>query len=218
MNTHSGGQGRGWTNRYLPQLEGLESRCCPTTAKLVGHTLLILGDQHDNTVLISDDGTGEVTVTFDIQSGNASASNDQGENSNGNGTDTNDAAQAQVDVSEQTFTGAERIDCRTFGGDDLLAVVVEGALAENRAVLIDTGKGDDIINLDLTAGVSGEKLKVNVITGAGDDLVQADFGAVDGTDLRFRANLGKGDDQLAVTMSGDITGDANVKVDVDLGK
>ena len=52
--------------RFVPRLEALEDRSCPScTTNLVGSTLTILGDQAANIIEITDDGAGTIKVVCD---------------------------------------------------------------------------------------------------------------------------------------------------------
>src|SRR5260370_3087351 len=56
------------TARFVPQLEALEDRNCPSFIGVRGNTLLIIGDPTADTVSITDSGNGTITGTIDGQS------------------------------------------------------------------------------------------------------------------------------------------------------
>src|SRR5690242_11287929 len=50
---------------FVPRLEALEDRCCPSvSATVTGTTLSIVGDNLANVVTITDDGQGHVSATI----------------------------------------------------------------------------------------------------------------------------------------------------------
>ncbi len=56
--------GLGRSGRVLPKLETLEDRCCPSTVSLnaLTHLLTLTGDASNSTVVVRDDGHGDVQV------------------------------------------------------------------------------------------------------------------------------------------------------------
>jgi hypothetical protein len=66
MSLHLSNRARSQPCTFRPQLEALESRDCPSAVvTFIPHTLLILGDSGDNTVKITDNGSGTVTASVD---------------------------------------------------------------------------------------------------------------------------------------------------------
>jgi len=62
MNSHRGLRGR--HTRFVPRLEALEDRCCPSTIEVSGSTMVIIGDSTDNAVTIHDNGSGTIDATI----------------------------------------------------------------------------------------------------------------------------------------------------------
>jgi hypothetical protein len=61
--------------RFVPRLEALEDRNCPSSIAVEGHTLLIRGDANANTISITDSGNGTITGTIDGQTATGTAIN-----------------------------------------------------------------------------------------------------------------------------------------------
>src|SRR5262249_9395724 len=61
------------STRFVPQLEGLEDRNCPSFIAVHGHTLLIFGDNSADTISIMDSGNGMVTGMINGQSATGTA-------------------------------------------------------------------------------------------------------------------------------------------------
>ncbi len=62
MNSHRGLRRR--HTRFVPRLEDLEDRCCPSTIEVSGSTMVIIGDSTNNAVTIRDDGSGAIDATI----------------------------------------------------------------------------------------------------------------------------------------------------------
>ncbi len=56
--------GLGRSGRVLPQLECLEERCCPSSVSFSNHVLTLQGDATNSTMIVLDDGHGDVQVTL----------------------------------------------------------------------------------------------------------------------------------------------------------
>jgi hypothetical protein len=56
--------GLGRSGRVLPRLESLEDRCCPSSVSFSNHILTLQGDSTNSTMIVRDDGHGDVKVTL----------------------------------------------------------------------------------------------------------------------------------------------------------
>jgi hypothetical protein len=172
---------RQWT--YRPRLEALESRWCPTcTVRVIGDSLLILGDGRPNTVEIHDHGTRGIDLVCDGR------------------------AQTVPDTSRilvLTFGGDDRVDYAWGNPDQAPAP---------RAVGIDLGTGDDTLNSFLGSPEQHTQIGTFVLAahgGPGRDAlhVQADnlaVGDLQERPAKFVVNLygDDGADTLGVQMRG----------------
>jgi hypothetical protein len=113
---------------------------------------------------------------------------------------------ATVDGQTVTGTGVQQIVVISRGGADDITYQLTGPLTTAKHLVLNTGDGDDVVNLDFAAGATGAAIKVDLNTFRGDDDVTADFGTLSATSLFFRNNLGDGNDTLDVTLAGGLVG------------
>jgi hypothetical protein len=182
---------RGRSGRSFLQLEGLELRDCPSSAVLQGHTLFLTGDASDSTMRIRDGGHGNVTATV----------------VDGKGHRT-------------TVTGkdVQRIEIHSKSGNDRIDYALTGTLTTSEQISLDLGKGNDQASLNYAAGVAAPSLTVRVTSSQGYDEVSARFGAIRGTNLDLRTQLGNGPSQFRAWLNGDLTGNAKVFLGVNGGR
>ena len=186
--------GLGRSGRVLPRLECLEDRCCPSTVFLNTHThlLTLTGDASNSTIIVRDDGHGDVQV-----SGLARA----------------------TAAHPLKFTGVTGIEVDSKTGSDNINYALTGPMTKSESLTFNLGKGDDDVRLDFTKGISAPKLAVNVNgVGGGNQNVTALFGSINGTALQLAARLGSGLDHFTESNTGNLTGKANVNIDVTGGK
>lgn len=186
--------GLGRSGRVVPRLEGLEDRCCPSTILFNTHThlLTLTGDASSSTVMVRDDGRGDVTVT-----GLAGA----------------------TAAHPRKFTGVSAIEIDSKTGNDRIDYALTGVLTRSDSLNLNLGRGDDSVKLDFTRGVSAPNLNVNINgTGGSNQDVTALFGSIHGTDLRLAARLGAGLGHFTENVNGNVTGKANVNMAVTGGK
>jgi hypothetical protein len=177
--------GLGRSGRVKPQLESLEDRCCPSTVAFHYHVLTLTGGSSNSTMVVRDDGHGDVAVTL-------------------NGRTTHYAGVQQIDVNSKT-------------GDDTINYALTGRLTTSEQLSLHLGAGSDLVRLDYSRGVAAPNLTINIDGGVGDQNVTALFGPITNTNLQVNANLRYGFDHFTALFNGDLTGRANVDVDVNGG-
>jgi hypothetical protein len=177
-------------HRFVPQCERLENRWCPAASvKAVGHTLLVHGTNGADTIVISDDGMGDVSATITTPAGK---------------------------VLSGSGTGITKINVDSLAGKDNVSYALSAALDQAETLNLHLGKGSDSVFLDYTAGISsGGDLKININGGKGSDQLTADFGPITSAKVALFANLGKGVDSVALNYD-TITG-STVKTNVHTG-
>jgi hypothetical protein len=175
---------RGRAGRARLSLEGLETRDCPSTLLMQGHTLLVqdLATNND-TVTIRDSGHGDVNVVM----------------SDGHGH-----------TRSLTAHSVQKIEVDTGSGNDTINYALTGPLTVSEQLVVNTNAGNDNIKFDFSRGVSAPNLYARVNTGTGDDSVSVLFGAIKNTSIDFRTNLGNGNDHMFARFNGDLTGMAKV--------
>lgn len=100
--------------RFVPRLESLEGRITPVCTILQqGDTLLITGSAQRDVVQVGDDGLGNVTVRCDQER------------------------------TARLFTGVNRIQIRTLGGDDVVRYNLLNNCITARRLDVDLGAGAD---------------------------------------------------------------------------
>src|SRR4051794_33938705 len=223
--------GWSWIGQRRPTLEALESRWNPSTVRFHDGTLAIVGTAGNDTVTITDNGSGQITVSYDntatggggqnggsagSQAGSGSNASNGSSGSNGGGGNTGGGG-GTTGPTTSTFTGVNRVVFLGLGGDDTVNYSLTGELTNSRSILLDLGAGNDTATLDFGAGVAdGGRLRLGVAGGRGDDTVTATFGAVAG-DVSVGADLGAGNDTLNVPSGGGLTGDARLPLAGDGG-
>lgn len=184
--------GLGRSGRVLPKLETLEDRCCPTTVALNAHThlLTLTGGAAASTVVVLDDGHGDIQV-----SGLAGA----------------------TAAHPLKYTGVTGISINSTTGNDVIDYALTGPLTKSEQLTLNLGKGDDQVKLDFTKGVSAPSLNINVNGGLANQDVTALFGSITNTDLQLAARLGNGLEHFTADFNGALAGNANVGVNVQGG-
>src|SRR5688572_12437543 len=152
-----------WVGQRRPQLELLETRWNPSTVKLHGDNLIILGTPAADTVAITDNGQGELTVTYNNtasgrggQNGGSNGSGGSGSNrSNGsNGSDSNGSnggggGGLPPGPTTATFSGVEDVIFLGFDGNDQFTYNLSAALTDERGIRAFLGDGDDTATFGL---------------------------------------------------------------------
>jgi hypothetical protein len=172
-------------NPFVPRLEALEDRCCPSASIVIqGHTMIIHGSDAADIITVRDDGHGAVTASVQSPSGLTK----------GQGSD----------IRAIAIYGGK--------GGDKVDFALTGQLVTNLNLAVHLGKGGDTASLDFGAGINADDVDVDVDGGSGNDLVTAKVGNVTGSNLSFADCLGAGADMLDLTLQGKVTGHSHVKV------
>jgi hypothetical protein len=194
MFSHAMNPALGRAGRFIPKLETLEERCCPSTISLNSqtHLLTLTGDSSNNTIIVRDGGRGDIQV-YGLAGATA--------------------------AHPLKYTGVAAIEMDSKTGNDHLDYALTGALTKPEKLTLNLGKGADQVKLDFTKGVSAASLGVS-INGAGGrgQEVTALFGAITNTNLNLAAHLGDGWNHFTALFNGDLNGSAKADVNVVGGK
>ncbi len=152
------------TRRFLPTLEALEARWCPSSAGISqnGTTLVIQGDGANNIITVSDNGQGGVSASITLANGSKSVS----------------------------ATGITAIKVNGGDGNDTISYSLSNALGQSEKLTLNMGKGSSQINLDFTAGLQNAQLAVDFDGGDGADQLTTQFGAITGSRVNLNEGLG----------------------------
>ena len=184
--------GLGRSGRVLPKLEALEDRCCPSTVSLNAstHLLTLTGAAAASTVVISDDGHGDIQVV-----GMAGA----------------------TAAHPLKYTGVTGLSINSTTGNDVINYALTGPLTKSEQLTLNLGKGNDKVKLDFSKGISAPSLKINVTGGLANQDVTALFGSITNTNLQLAARLGNGLEHFTAQFNGALAGYASVDVNVQGG-
>lgn len=179
---------RAQARRWLPTLENLEVRCCPAHAgiHLGGGTLVISGDDKANTILVTGDGTGAVTVTLDTGTPQTFTGVKHLDIHSGKGNDS---------VTLTYATGVTQphlnVDLHTEDGDDVVNATFGAITNSHLDFNAHLGKGNDAFNLGMNGAVTGK------------------------SDAHFTADGEKGDESFTVNATGaDVASTAKLSFDL----
>jgi hypothetical protein len=182
--------GLGRAGRFIPNLEALEDRCCPSTVSLNSqtHLLTLTGDASNRTIVVRDDGHGDVQV-YGLAGATA--------------------------AHPLKYAGVAAIEMDSKTGNDHLDYALTGALTKPEKLTLNLGRGADQVKLDFTKGVSAASLGISINgVGGGAQSVTALFGAIANTNLQLAAHLGDGWNHFTALLNGDLTGFAKADVNV----
>jgi hypothetical protein len=104
-----------------------------------------------------------------------------------------------------TGSGINRILVDSGAGDDTVNLSLTGALGSDLAVLVHLGKGSDSANLDFSAGVANGHLNVGVSSGGGADRITSTFGTITNEAVEYVLALGAGSDTVGLNLGGAVT-------------
>jgi hypothetical protein len=167
-------------SRFLPRVEALESRWCPSTGGIVqtGSALVIQGDGANDTITVSDNGQGDVTASIIL------------------------AGRTQTRSAE----GITSIQINAGNGNDTIGYALTGALSQPESLMLSLGKGRSQANLDYSAGLTSSALAVDIAGRAGGSQLTTQFGALTNSRLNLREFLGLGGGTSHVNFGGPVSG------------
>ena len=204
--------GLGRSGHVKPQLESLEDRCCPSSATFHSHLLTLTGDSSNSTMIVRDDGHGDVKVTLNGHTSSFSGVQQLLINSKAGNDDINYALTGKL-------TSSEQLSLHLGAGDDRVRLdYSKGVAAPSLHINIDGGGGDQNVTA-LFGAVTNTDLQVNANLGDGFDHFTALFNG----DLTGRANVdvdvngGRGIEGVTIQTHGAIAATAQMSVDVNLG-
>jgi hypothetical protein len=173
----------GRLNRFVPQLESLEDRWCPSASIVInGAVLTVNADNQGDTIYFHDNGAGKVSALIESPKGDVKGS----------------------------ATGISTIKINGGSGNDTIDYDLNGVLITNRGLVLCLDKGDDKVNLDFGAGITSSKLDVDVEAGKGCDKVAIKLGTIADSTVSLMGCLGKGDDTFKTDLLGNILGDSKL--------
>jgi hypothetical protein len=167
-------------SRFLPQVEALESRWCPSTSGIVqsGSALVIQGDGANDTISVSDNGQGGVTASITL------------------------AKRTQT----LSATGITSIQINAGNGNDTINYALTGALSQPESLTLSLGKGRSQANLDFSAGLTNSALAVHIAGRAGASQLTTQFGALSNSRLNLGEFLGLAGGTSHVNFGGPVSG------------
>src|SRR5262245_48931065 len=169
-----------------PRLEVLEGRSCPAVAIVTfAGTMFVLGDSAANDVTITDQGDGNVEAVITSPSNTAT----------------------------REASNITNIVVLAGGGNDTVDYQLDNAVTRAKTLLVDLGSGNDVANLNASAGVNGSYLLATVYGGAGADAITGSIGAVAaGAAAALAFDGGLGNDTVTATSNGLLNGALAVAV------
>jgi hypothetical protein len=172
--------------RFLPTLEALEARWCPSSGIFQhGHTLVIQGDGANDTISVKDNGQGGVSASITLA----------------NGTKT------------KTAIGITKLVINAGGGNDTIGYGLTGAMTQTEKLVLSLGQGSTKASLDFSEGLANARLAVKILGGRGSDQLTTQFGAITGSRVNLTEFLGQAGATSRVNFGGVLSGsDATVTV------
>ena len=204
--------GLGRAGRFTPQLETLEDRCCPSTVTFHTHILTLNGDANNNTMIVRDDGHGDVKVTLNGRTTSASGVQQILINSKGGNDDIDYALTGKLTTSEQLKLNLGN------GNDRVRLDYSKGVSAPSLKIDVDGGGGDQDITA-LFGAIANTDLDVSANLGNGWDHFSAFFnGNLTGAaNVDVNVHGGRGIEGVNVQIDGNIGAAAKLGVEAFLG-
>jgi hypothetical protein len=226
-------------NRFVPRLEALEDRNCPSFIGVQGHTLLVIGDSSANTISIMDSGNGMVTGTIDGQSATGTAvhnvvvragagddtltytlsnpltTSEHFQINMGSGTDS-----ATLDFSPGVTDSHLKVDFTGNKGDDTLTTKIGSVMDSHVDFRANLGKGADTFDGTLLGNIMGDSaVRFLVEGGKGTDTLGFHAASTNidaGASLNVNLLGGKDDDTINFDYMGQVNG--RLRLNADGGK
>src|SRR5216684_6324 len=180
--------------RFVPQLEALEDRNCPSFIAVEGHTLLIRGDNTADTISITDSGNGTVSGTIDGQSATGTAIHNIVVHTGG-GDDT------LTYTLTNPLTSAEHLQINMGSGKDSATLDFSPGITDTHLKVDFTGgRGDDTLTTKF-GPIMDSQIYFRANLGKGADMFDGSLlGNIMGDSaVRFLVQGGKGEDTLDAT-------------------
>ncbi len=216
--------------RFVPQLEALEDRNCPSFIGVEGHTLLIMGGATADTISIRDSGNGTVMGTIDGQTATGTAIDNVVVHT-GAGDDTltctltsalttaehlqihmgSGKDSATLNFSPGITNTRLKVDFNGGRGDDTLTTMFGPITNSHVYFRANLGKGVDTFDGTLLGNILGDSaVRFLVQGGKGADTLgfHADTTSIDaGAKLDVNLRGGKGNDTIKVDYAGQLNGE-----------
>ena len=213
MFTRETNPGLGRSGRVLPRLESLEERCCPSSVTFSNHVLTLQGGSAASTMVVRDDGHGDVQVTL-----NGHVTSVHGvQQILINSTTANDTVDYAL---TNTLTTSEQLKLNLGSGNDHVNLnFSKGVSAPNLNISINGGGGGDRTVTAEFGAVTNTDLTLAAQLGSNWDHFSALFnGNITGV-AKVNVNVqgGAGYDDVNVKVNGNIGAQAQVNVAAYLG-
>jgi len=183
----------------VPRLERLDERAMPSVSAVAASgTLTIKGDHHANTIVITDDGTGHVTVVGD------------GQTTSFEGVSyVRVTTGAGADRVEYDLTGdlsaPRAVDVSLGNGNDTFVANVQGNLLDGGSLILVShgGNGDDQLSVEATDVdvAAGAHLTANLYGQNGKDNLSVDYSGLLQGSATLSADGGNGKDVVSGNVS-----------------
>jgi hypothetical protein len=204
--------GLGRSGRVVPRLESLEDRCCPSSVTFLNHILQVTGNAASaSTMIIRDDGDGDVTVTLNGKTTFHSGVQELLLASKG-GNDT-----INYDLTSP-LTKSEVLKLNLGDGSDKVKLdFTKGVSAPSLKILVDGGGGNQTVETDF-GSITNTNLQLTASLGSGWDHFAANFnGNLAGiADAHVSVTGGVGVEGVNVEVHGNIASTAQFNADVNL--
>jgi len=200
------------SSRFVPRLEALEARWCPSvTIQANGQELRIDGNDAADVISITDNGQGRVAVTADGRTAAFTGISLIRVQTRGG----NDAVDYQL-TGSTTAPSQVRIDLGE--GNDVATVRANGVrLGADAEVEVSGGRGADVITAAYAVEADG-RFRFRLDGGDGDDTVSANLALAAGSTGAVEALVkgNEGDDRLTLNVTG-TAGSLDARLDGDAG-
>jgi hypothetical protein len=178
---------KGGRRRFIPQLQALEERWCPTFGFAASaNVLTITGDQYANAVTLFDNGQGTVSAQMTTLGRKV----------------------------VRTFTGIDTIRVNTLAGNDSFAYGMTGPAKRNLNLTVNLGSDTNRANLSLLNDLVGRLDTINVVGGAGNDQVWLQVGKLVNSTLNCNVALGLGNNAFNGFLNSDLLGYSHANINV----